>query len=340
MKVVIDEFKIRHGERSIDKAIVNRKEERPIFSESMRVAEEVLKRISSSGRKPFIEFCCGEGATSLSACAEWVQEIESLASRYGGSVRIYVNTGVDLGSISQEEFEKRLNTLRKVLYLTRSPKILANNVLRKRNTEGTKHSSDTVDEGLIFDNEVFDYHFLQVIYAHSIAALAEPLMSDLENLYQPSTYHVVSTPVSVGNFDDFVAVNRSTGISFMTVADLGAGYPAPFIEDAASRIDGVVIVGYSRDRVKSLLEAFRKVYPGILYVGYAVKPVREERSLLNRLFNKISIPIKEEEQVRYRAWRAEQALVFFTARISEDEAIQSIVKAREELMKKTKKQQN
>lgn len=337
MRVVIDEFKIRHGERSVDKAIANRREELPIFSTSMKIAEEVLKRISSSGRKPFIEICCGEGATSLSACIEWVQEIEDLASRYGGSLRIFINTGIDLGSISQDEFERRLEYMKRLFHLTKSPKIIANNVLRRRVERGVEQRA--VDKGLVFDNIVFDFNFLQVIYAHAVAALAEPLMSDLENLYLPKTYHVVSTPVFVANYDDFVARNKSIGISFMTMTDLGTGYPAPFVEDAISRVNGVVIVGYSRDRVKGLIDVFQKVFPGILYVGYAVKTVREERSILSRLFGKVSFPVKEE-QVRYRTWEVEQALVFFTARISEDEAIQSIVRAREEFKRITTKQRN
>lgn len=324
MQIILDIFKIKYGEGSVEKGKINRHEEwTTTLSEALKHVRNVLEKISDRRRKPFVFVCISEGATTLSIQSEWIRPIEDEVRRVGGVMFTILNTGLGLGAINDDEFKKRMEVIHEVLHETRTPKIITNNVIRRRRRSGGGEISE-----LVFDNEVFDYYFSLMLYTLAIATIGDPQGADLENLFSPGSIHAVTTPVVIRSYDEFRKESESGNVSFMFMGDLGSGTPAPCLIEVQERVNGSVIVGYSADRVKSITDAFKTKMPAVHYSSYSIKPVREERSILNRISSIASLPVVEERSSR-RGWSGEPAIVFFTARITGEEAVQAIIKARE-----------
>lgn len=322
MHLVMDIYKIRYSHGKIEQGEASRKEEQSIIEAALENIRRNLKVISNKMRKPFVFLCVSEGATTLSILSEWYTQIESVVQQAGGTLFVILNTGVGLGMIDDEEYQKRLKTISTVLHEVKSPKIITNNVIRRRRQPGEKESRQ-----LTYDNSTFDYYFSLMLYSLALASAAKPHGSDLENLFSPGSIHVVTTPSIVKDYVEFNREIQAGSVGFMSMGHLGGKGPAPLLVEVEESVDGCVIVGYSERRVKSLTEAFKKRWPSIHYCSYSIKAVRERTSRLNRILSVLALPIFEE-QYSVNAWSVEPAVVFFTAKISSEEAIQAIDEAR------------
>lgn len=328
MHIVIDEFKIKYSESSLAKGVANRREEALVRDNALKIVRKTLDRISSQGRRPFVFFSISEGATTLSLYIEWARFMEEEVARAGGVMFLMINTGHGLGTISEEEYQVRAEVIGSTLRNARCPVIVTNNIIRRKRNIKIQSRHEEILPDIVIDNEVFDPYYMLTLYILSIAASSDPLGADLENLFRPGTIHAITNPVLARNFDDFHNELKTGGISFMTTATLGTSGPAPYLSDVLDRVDGCVILGYYKEHVQELMSALQAHLPGIMYCSYAVKPVLEHKSLRNKLANSVRIPSFEKEK-HSRKWAKEPAFVFFTAKISAEEALEGIAKARE-----------
>lgn len=315
MRVLISRVNIRYGAGRIDNARSARDAEDFLYTLAVRELKKELDRILKRGGRPYAINHISEGATSLSVQERWLPGLQEIVHAAGGIVINVINVGHRIREIDDEEFRKREGVLSQTLSAQGAPPaIVMTNCFRS----GTE---------IVFSNTLFDEKYMLVSYALDRCAIGVPVRDDLVNLLQPNTIHTVSTPATAWDVQEFLN-NQLPKMSFMFLGDLGTGEVSPMVRKAEDRIDGVILIGRSVKRVKSVADSFEEKWPGRRIVAYALAPTKEEA-------RRFSIPTLREEE-KPRGWAQETFLVLFTAPITLDEFKDALRRCREIGLRKTK----
>jgi len=265
---------IRLGSKSVDTAKNQRVEEIDGLIEIEKWLEKHLKSITRRESKPYVIVHLSEGATSLSIAKEWLPKINNKVREYDGLIIYLLNIGKNWAKLlpdekrAEEERKKRKNIIMEMIKESYHPPIiLTTNCFR-------------IGNDLICENNRFDEYYLEVVYLIDQCAVGEPIGNDLSNLLQPENVYTISTPFKGINYADFD--QSRDRLSFMFSGTLGGNQAAPLVSEVKNRVNGMIIISESRDKLNNVTNSFMEWSSAELQIVAYTKR-EQQNSLISRI---------------------------------------------------------
>jgi len=305
---------IRKGDERLEVAISQRKSEQYQLNSGLEWLRKELEKISKKQRsQPYVIIHVSDGATSLSVLLEWFPLIQDIVESFGGFLIIVLNIGHKVATIPVEEYKLREDVIANFLKeKVRPPVIVTTNCFR-------------VGDEVVDANVSFDEHYLVAVYVLDRFSIAKPLKEDLSNLLKPGSIHTISVPVEAADFTSFET--RVANTSFMFFGRMGASREAPLVEEAEEEIDGILLLGSTEERLRSIIPSFEDKWPGRRIVAYATESAER----------RVKIPFipAVHSTKPAKAWIRESFFAVFTASLELEEVRQAIKDLREFWREKT-----
>jgi hypothetical protein len=305
---------IRKGDERIEVAISQRKGEQYQLNSGLDWLRKELERISKKRRsQPYVIIHLSEGATALSVLLEWLPLIQDIVESFGGFLIIVLNIGHKVAEIPVEEYKRREDVIVNFLKeKVRPPVIVTTNCFR-------------IGEEIVDANINFDEHYLTATYMLDRCSIAKPLKEDLSNLLKLGSIHTISVPIKATDFSSFET--RVANTSFMFLGKMGASREAPLVEEAEKRIDGILLLGNTKEHLRAIIPSFENRWPGRRIVAYATEYAEK----------KLKIPFipAVHSTKPVKTWIRENFFAVFTATLELEEVQQAIKDSREFWREKT-----